>query len=165
MYEPTLVSRFLKEIPPEVFDGPAPRPVLGTRVPSAPLTAPRAPAWMTGGAARPGGSSMHPTPAATPYRRSVPDDDEDDPGARRPMSPPASRPGLSASRPADRRTMVPDSLAELFPGRDVFHPLLGIGTIQKREGIPSNPRLTIQFKDHGPRTIFASAANLEILLS
>ncbi len=61
--------------------------------------------------------------------------------------------------------MVPDSLAELTPGRDVLHPQLGIGTIQKREGIPANPRLTIHFRQHGPRTVFAASACLEILLS
>jgi hypothetical protein len=49
-------------------------------------------------------------------------------------------------------------------GVEVFHPLLGAGTISRREGIPSNPKLTIHFKDHGPRTIYAASAGLEILL-
>ena len=60
--------------------------------------------------------------------------------------------------------MVPDSFEELAPGTEVFHAVLGVGVIQRREGIPSNPRLTIHFKAHGPRTVFAASAPLEILL-
>ncbi|HND30413.1 MAG TPA: hypothetical protein PLA94_10460, partial [Myxococcota bacterium] len=64
----------------------------------------------------------------------------------------------------DFRTMVPDSPESFRVGMKVLHPLLGIGTISKREGMPSNPRLTIHFPKHGPRTIFAIAAGLEIVL-
>ncbi len=156
-WEPTLASRFLKEIPPEVFDGPAPRgasPPGGTttRFGGFPAAPPRAPVrTMPAAPSTPPRAPLPPrVPAPTPYGVAAP----------RPTPPVASPP-----RPEGMRTMVPDSLAELTPGREVLHPQLGIGTIQKREGIPANPRLTIHFRQHGPRTVFAASACLEILLS
>jgi hypothetical protein len=62
------------------------------------------------------------------------------------------------------RKLAPDSMEEFKIGVEVFHPLLGAGTISKRDGIPGNPKLTIHFRDHGPRTVFAASAGLEILL-
>jgi hypothetical protein len=60
--------------------------------------------------------------------------------------------------------MAPESLDAFKVGADVYHPVLGVGTIQKREGLGSNPRLTIHFRNHGPRTVFAVSARMDILL-
>jgi DNA helicase-2/ATP-dependent DNA helicase PcrA len=83
-------------------------------------------------------------------------------GAGAPRGAPA-RPS-APSYPAGMRKLAPDSMEEFKIGVEVFHPLLGAGTISKRDGIPGNPKLTIHFRDHGPRTVFAASAGLEILL-
>jgi hypothetical protein len=78
--------------------------------------------------------------------------------------PPAPSPAAPLAARTDRRRLVPESLSGFQPGVEVFHPMLGEGTISKREGIPANPRLTIHFRVHGPRVVFAASAGLEILL-
>ncbi len=60
--------------------------------------------------------------------------------------------------------MVPESLESLKIGLTVYHPTYGIGTISKREGVSSNPLLTIHFQKHGPRAVVARFAGLEIVL-
>jgi hypothetical protein len=60
--------------------------------------------------------------------------------------------------------MKPDSYESFRVGIEVFHPTLGTGTIERCERLPSNVRLTIHFREHGPRTVFAASAGLEILL-
>ncbi len=143
-WEPALPSRFLRELPRDILVGdlpPAP-PTFRPALPPRPLTAPRPPSSFPSSlgnqSARPAGSA----PLA---------------------SPPSARPG-NAAAPSNRRKMVPDTLESFRVGTDVFHPLLGTGTISKREGIPSNPKLTIHFQAHGPRNVFAASAGLEILL-
>ena len=84
------------------------------------------------------------------------------PGARgTPTAPPLSP---NATRPAGLRTMVPENLDRFQEGVEVFHGKLGCGVIRKREGTPSNPRLTIHFDSAGPRTVLAVAAGLELVL-
>jgi DNA helicase II / ATP-dependent DNA helicase PcrA len=145
-FEPALPSRFLREIPADLFSGaPPPRPLTRSALPPRPPVAPPRPPGSSG-FARPGLAGLPSTtrPASTLSRPAPP-------------APPR------VARP-DGRTLQPDSMEAFQVGTDVFHPSLGAGTIRKREGIPSNPRLTIHFRDHGPRTVFAASANLVILL-
>ena len=135
-WEPTLPSRFLKEIPRDVLAGDLPPPPIARPA----LSAPRPPTPPTRAPVAP------PTPPRTGLF------------ARPPA--PTLRPASSAGL----RRLEPDSMESFKVGVEVFHPLLGAGTISRREGIPSNPKLTIHFKDHGPRTIYAASAGLEILL-
>ena len=122
-YEPTMLSRFVRELPVEVVDGlPSVRPATRYAPPPVIPTAPR-----------PLASFARPAPRV-----------------------------VAAARP-DRPTMTPDSPESFVVGVEVYHPMLGMGTIHKREGLPSNPRLTIHFRDHGPRTVFAASAGLEIV--
>ncbi len=160
-------SRFIEEIPPEVFG----REPVKRETPS----------WLRG-PPRPPGAPPRPAPRAeaVPWTRPTP------PAPPRPATdaPPAvgwtrgslpvpaaprqaglfSRPAIEdEERPVGRR-MAPDSLESFTVGAEVYHPLLGAGTIQKRDGLSSNPRLTIHFRNHGPRTVFAVSARMEILL-
>jgi DNA helicase-2/ATP-dependent DNA helicase PcrA len=162
MWEPTLPSRFLREIPPEVFDGPAPRPAPGVGGgPARPFSPPSPPSWLSGGR---GATATAPRGPIAPPRAPAPTG-LPAPGEALRRGPAPSAPAPATVRaPVDRRRMVPDSYEELAPGTEVFHAVLGVGVIQRREGIPSNPRLTIHFKAHGPRTVFAASAPLEILL-
>jgi hypothetical protein len=60
--------------------------------------------------------------------------------------------------------MVPESMDSFVEGAAVLHPMLGTGTIHRRDGTPSNPRLTIHFDAHGPRTVYAVTAKLELVI-
>jgi len=62
------------------------------------------------------------------------------------------------------RTLTPESLDLFVAGAEVLHPMLGTGTIHKREGTPSNPRLTIHFDRHGLRSVYAVTASLELVI-
>ncbi|MFZ5475135.1 MAG: ATP-dependent helicase [Myxococcota bacterium] len=138
-FEGALPSRFLKEVPPDLFVGaPPPRAVTRAALPPRPPTPPRPPGLPSFG--RPTSLAARPSP----------------PAFARPAPPQAARPA--------GRTLQPESMEAFQVGTEVFHPSLGAGTVRKREGIPSNPRLTIHFRDHGPRTVFAASANLVILL-
>ena len=64
----------------------------------------------------------------------------------------------------ERRTMIPETAAELRVGIRVLHPDFGEGVIRSASGAPSNPRLTIEFAGHRTRTLFAGYANLEIVV-
>lgn len=141
-WQPVAPSRFLMEIPPEAF-GRAPR-----RPGAAPLRAPLPPPRAPAPPARPGG-------APSPFGR---------PPAR-PASPLPGPPRLTGAAPPEGgRRMLPESPDAFRTGARVWHPLLGVGTILRREGESSNPRLTIHFNGHGPRTVFAISARMEILL-
>ncbi len=155
-WDDALPSRFVSEIPAEALTEP-----------------PR------GGFRRPGGGGLGlGRPAAPPSGF----------GPGRPATPPSFRPAASpgtsfparpsltsraaaaptlrpVARPRGLRTIVPDSMEGFTEGADVLHPLLGLGTIHKREGTPSNPRLTIHFTSHGPRTVYAASAALELVIS
>ncbi len=152
VWEPTLMSRFLKEVPTECFTGPAPprppssRPGLPPRAPVAPT-----PPWR-GPLPRPG---VSPRPGA----------DESGEWAPRRELPPAPRPAgpKPAERPG-RPTLAPEGYERFVAGAEVFHPSLGEGVVLERDGIPSNPRLTIHFQNHGRRIVYAAAAGLELLL-
>jgi DNA helicase-2/ATP-dependent DNA helicase PcrA len=140
-YEPTATSRFLRELPRDVLTGALP--------PQATM----------------GRTLLPPAPPRPPTRTHAPTSGRafEDRAPLRPIPPRA--PTLArAAPPTDRRKLVPDDLESYRVGVEVFHPLLGSGTISKREGIPTNPKLTIHFRDHGPRTVFAASAGLEILL-
>ncbi len=140
------VSRFLLEIPPSAF-GDAP-PVS--------LYPPRPTAGRFGGF----GSD----PAARPTFSAIPPNRYGHPLAA-PAPPRGPAPTIPVPLvPSDRRRMTPDSLDAYTPGTEVFHPLLGAGTVASRDGIPSNPRLTIHFAKHGARTVFAVSARMDILL-
>ena len=143
---PATLSRFLMEIPKEAF-GPNPPTSL---FPAAQTTA-RPARFGFDPAARPTFSSAPPTRVGRPLAAPTPSR-----GTLTVGSPPTI--------PADRRRMTPDSLDAFKPGAEVFHPLLGAGTVSSRDGIPSNPRLTIHFTKHGPRTVFAVSARMDILL-
>jgi len=136
---PTTLSRFVVEVPLPAFGARPPGPE------SLPFASGRSrldarPTWSSAPPQRSG------RPAAAP--------------------PPSARPAqfVQAVAPADRRRMSPDSLDAFQTGTDVFHPVLGEGTVSSRDGIPSNPRLTIHFRKHGPRTVFAVSARMDILL-
>ena len=81
------------------------------------------------------------------------------------LGPPPTRPRVVAAyAPPDRRRMKPDSPDAFKEGADVFHPILGVGTIQKCEGARGSLKLTIHFREHGPKTVFAASAGMDILL-
>jgi len=170
-------SRFIEELP---------RPLFGRSEPARPV-----PSWLRAPPTRTLGVPPRPSyatparPAAPAPARALPP--RPSPGAPSPLPPrrPASlgaepTPGVAprsaqaslfASPPppaaagsAPGRRMAPDSLDSFTVGVDVWHPLLGVGTIQKRDGTSSNPRLTIHFRNHGPRTVFAVSARMEIVL-
>lgn len=153
-WEPTLPSRFLRELPRDVLAGdlppaPAARPFVAPKAPTPPSRS-GPPSWLSAGrdgTARAAAGGFGGTRPASPLP---------------PRGAPPKPPG--AKLPEGARKLAPDSLESFKVGVEVFHPMLGAGTIHKREGIPSNPKLTIHFRDHGPRTVFAAAAGLEILL-
>lgn len=143
-WDDTTLSRFVHEIPEDALDRPA-------------SSWGRSPSWSGRSA---GQSFGRPMPAGPPVRHGIP---------ARPVAAPAraasAPPLLSAvPRPANLRTLQPDSLEGFVEGAEVLHPLLGLGTVKKREGTPSNPRLTIHFDRHGPRTVYAVSASLEIVV-
>lgn len=65
---------------------------------------------------------------------------------------------------SELRTATPESAADLSPGTRVLHPKFGLGTIEQRSGSPSNPKLQIQFDQHGWKSILARYARLELVL-
>lgn len=144
-WEDATLSRFIHEIPSDAMN----RPASSMRAAAMSFGTPaRAPAW--GGAARPASSPSRPAFGS--------------PRASAEPPRPAAAPPRNAPRPADLRTLAPDSMEVFKEGVQVFHPTHGVGTISRREGIASNPRLTIHFAVHGPRTVFAVTAGLEILI-
>ena len=70
----------------------------------------------------------------------------------------------TTSPPTERRTMLPESAADLRVGIRVLHPEFGEGVIRSASGSHSNPRLTIEFAGRRTRTLFAGFANLEIVV-
>ncbi len=143
-FSPTTLSRFIAEIPLAAF-GPVPPPSLKA---GARTTDTFRPAWSSAPPTRSG----RPLAAPAPLRQG-------------PVFGASGAPAvLAAPPPSDRRRMTPDSLEHFRPGADVFHPVLGEGTVSSRDGIPSNPRLTIHFRKHGLRTVFAVSARMDILL-
>jgi DNA helicase-2/ATP-dependent DNA helicase PcrA len=164
----TELSPFLLEIPADVF-AQADRawlPRLTGEVPPRPRT-PWPPINSTPGYNAPTRTLSPPRPPLRPQQTL---------SSTRPASPPSlppaqSSPSLFPSSPLqpeegnkNRRTLIPDSMEAFRPGVEVFHPTLGTGSITRRDGIPSNPRLTIHFHKHGPRTVFAAWAGLEVVL-
>ena len=71
----------------------------------------------------------------------------------------------SPTSDAERRTMIPESAADLRVGLRVVHPDFGEGVIRSASGAPNNPRLTIEFAGRRTRTLFAGYANLEIVVA
>lgn len=150
---------------------PATRPTPSARPPSMP-TRPAAlpprppvpPARPATHASKPQGSLFSVHPSLTPPQENIFATRPSAPLPAAPQPTPQSRSLAMSNDDEDYRTMVPDSLEAFKIGLEVYHPVLGIGTIAKREGIPTNPRLTIHFRKHGPRTVFAIAASLEIVL-
>ncbi len=144
-WEDATLSRFIQEIPSDTMNRPA------SSMRGAPMsfgTPARAPSWST----PPRSGTVPSRPGFAPPRAA-------------PAPPrPALAPSLGAVRSRDLRTLAPDSMEVFKEGVQVFHPTHGVGTISRREGIPSNPRLTIHFANHGPRTVFAVTAGLEILI-
>ncbi|MSP55534.1 MAG: ATP-dependent DNA helicase PcrA [Myxococcales bacterium] len=143
---PAALSRFLMEIPKEAFGPNPPASLFPAAQPSA-----RPARFGVDPAARPTFSAAPPTRMGRPLAVPTPSR-----GTLITGSPPTV--------PPDRRRMTPDSTDDFKPGTEVFHPLLGAGTVSSRDGIPSNPRLTIHFNKHGPRTVFAVSARMDILL-
>ena len=152
-FEDAMLSRFVTEIPESALRG-------GERSGMA--------AWRGGLAGLGRG-----TPAAPPSRTWALPRPAAPPAYGRPAAPvlparaptPAVFPGQrTVARPAGLRTMAPESLEQFVEGAEVLHPMLGTGTIHKRDGTPSNPRLTIHFDAHGPRTVYAVTAKLELVL-
>jgi DNA helicase-2/ATP-dependent DNA helicase PcrA len=137
---PASLSRFTAEIPIATFGDSPPASLVRPASPTPPASFGRA--W----------SAAPPTRAGRPLVAAAP--------TRAPLSATMPAPVV----PADRRRMSPDSLDAFQPGVDVFHPVLGEGLVSSRDGIPSNPRLTIHFRKHGPRTVFAVSARMDILL-
>jgi DNA helicase-2/ATP-dependent DNA helicase PcrA len=160
-------SRFLAELPRTVLTGDVPRERAPTRTfggPPAPPARTQVPSWMhaqrAANAARPA-----PLPPARPAASlSAPPARPAASSAAPPRSSPVPGRGVPPRVPDGMRKLVPESLDAFREGAEVFHPMFGAGTISKREGIPSNPKLTVHFRDHGPRTVFAVVAGLEILL-
>ena len=158
----TEISQFVREIPVDAFSeqdrlwlprSPTSRP------PAPPAWS--APSWLS----RKGAEPAPPRPTAPAWL------------AARPSAPVprlSTAPVVHTSRAdvleeeedarGDLRTMVPDSPESFRVGMRVLHPLLGIGTISKKEGTLQNLKLVINFPKHGPRTIYAIAAKLEIVL-
>ena len=60
--------------------------------------------------------------------------------------------------------MRPESVEAFRVGVEVFHPILGVGTIERCEGTHGSLRLTIHFREHGPKTVFAASAGMDVLL-
>ncbi len=87
---------------------------------------------------------------------------------------PRRRPAPSPARvaPADPppapggpvRTLQPEHPGQFEVGVRVLHPTFGVGTVRRREGPPTNPRLTVHFDRHGRRTLLARFAQLEIVV-
>ena len=158
-YDDAMISRFVAEIPDEAVvgreagRGSAPMyrgaftgsSLFGRGSPAAPPSRPGGDSPRRSFAPPSGGSA--PRPAFAP----------------RPAAP-APAPSAAPPRPTDLRTMVPENLDRFREGTEVYHPRLGRGTIKQREGTPSNPRLTIHFDVAGPRTVYAVAAGLELVL-
>ena len=146
-WDDTTLSRFVHEVPDSALVRPA-------------SSWGRTPAWSGRSL---GASFGRGAPALPPFRSGGP--------APRTATPtwaprPASAPTVlaPAMRPVGLRTLQPDSMEGFDVGTEVLHPLLGLGTVKKREGTPSNPRLTIHFDKHGPRTVYAVSASLEIVV-
>lgn len=103
-----------------------------------------------------------PAPAPAPWSRpSAPGRIQARPAIPSPAKP---MPRAPVGPPAGRRVLKPETMEAFREGVEVLHPVLGVGTISRREGVPSNPRLTIHFPTHGPRTVFAVSAGLSVLL-
>jgi DNA helicase-2/ATP-dependent DNA helicase PcrA len=152
-FEDAMLSRFVVEIPEHALRG-AERPGMAVwRGAGGALGrgAPAAPPSRNWALPRPAGPPAFARPSAPvlPARRPAP------------AAPPAAR---NPGRPPGVRTMEPESLDQFVEGADVLHPMLGCGTIHKRDGTPSNPRLTIHFEAHGPRTVYAVTAKLELVI-
>jgi DNA helicase-2/ATP-dependent DNA helicase PcrA len=138
-WDDATLSRFVRELPGDCLAWPpGVRPISSAA--ARPAVAPTPPPWR-GGAGHSASTRRPPIPIAA------------NPPLRGPVGPPAGR-----------RVMKPESLEAFREGVEVLHPVLGVGTIARREGIPSNPRLTIHFSTHGPRTVFAVSAGLSVLL-
>jgi DNA helicase-2/ATP-dependent DNA helicase PcrA len=147
-WEPALPSRFLRELPRALLTGdlppaPASRPFVAPAAPQR-SGAPAPRSWLGEARAAAGRTASDVTPPRAPIR------------------PTLSR--ASPKIPEGMRKLVPDGLDSFREGVEVFHPMLGVGTIARREGTPSNPKLTIHFREHGERTVLAVVAGLEILL-
>lgn len=153
-FEDAMLSRFVAEIPEAALRGGERagmavwRGGFGGVGRGAPAAAPS----RTWALPRPAGAPAFARPSAPvlPARRPAP------------APAPAARPNV---RPAGVRTMEPESLEQFVEGVGVLHPMLGTGTIHKRDGTPTNPRLTIHFDAHGPRTVYAVTAKLELVIS
>jgi DNA helicase-2/ATP-dependent DNA helicase PcrA len=150
-FDQTIASRFLRELPTKLLTGDVP-----AAVSARPFQAPRAPAPPSA-PTRPSYSGFPPPRAAAPAPRTPS-------FGGGTFAPPQPNRLKAAVPPAGVRKLVPDDLESFRVGVEVFHPLLGTGTISKREGSPANPKLTIHFRDHGPRPVYAVSAGLEILL-
>ncbi|MDP2308801.1 MAG: UvrD-helicase domain-containing protein [Pseudomonadota bacterium] len=160
-WDQTIASRFLRELPAKLLTGDVPaaataaRPFQAPRAPTPPTRAP----YSSPSSGSPAYSGFPPPrAAASPAPRPS---DLGGGGFTRPAAPRLT----PAVAPVGIRKLVPDDLESFRVGVEVFHPLLGVGTISKREGGPANPKLTIHFRDHGPRPVYAVSAGLEILLS
>jgi len=157
-YEPTLPSRFLRELPRGVLTGDLP-PSAASRAfvaPAAPTPPSRSgpPSWMVAQRAANAAAAGAPSAPRPPVG-----------GPPRPPTAPVPPPRKLAPKiPEGRRRLQPESLEAFREGVEVFHSMYGAGTISLREGGPSNPQLTIHFRDHGTRKVYAASAGLEILL-
>jgi len=67
-------------------------------------------------------------------------------------------------RPAVGTTLEPEDLSAYAPGTRVVHPTYGEGEIQRISGSPHNQRLTVHFRRHGPITLMARNAKLEVVV-
>ena len=153
-WEDAMVSRFVAEIPEAALRGredgrgslPMWRSMYGGGLGrGAPAAAPQ-----RGAPARPAWSPPRPPGTA--------------PAFAAPSSPRIQTPPPAPARAPGMRTLTPESLDLFVAGAEVLHPMLGTGTIHKREGTPSNPRLTIHFDRHGLRSVYAVTASLELVI-
>jgi DNA helicase-2/ATP-dependent DNA helicase PcrA len=151
-FEDAMLSRFVAEIPEAALRG-------GERGGMA--------VWRGGlgfGRGAPAAAPSRAWPAARPAPPPAPGRPAAALGRPRLPAPPAAPPARNLARPAGLRTMVPESMDSFVEGAAVLHPMLGTGTIHRRDGTPSNPRLTIHFDAHGPRTVYAVTAKLELVI-
>ncbi len=61
-------------------------------------------------------------------------------------------------------TVEPSSMEDFSIGVRVSHQKFGKGIIRKKSGAPNNPKLRVEFERHGVKTLIAQYANLEIII-